>query len=293
MHKVIIPFICILLTLTACNSFDTSKINNLNDGEVQIIGHSGLGFHRWFPFNPYPSNSFTSIKKAIEEEQAEGIEVDVQMTKDGKFVLYHDNQLESMTAVQGCIADYESEDILLLNYQLGYPFDAFQSEKIISLKQLIDYYKSLNDFPLLHLDLRTSSDCLNNEESKLYRNRYVRELLKFLDKNEVPKAKVLFISTDKRIFTLFEKFNCPYPTSYEVTGDFEEDLEWAIAEGVKSFTVKPKILTKARSKAAHKAGISIVTFGAKSKSGNQKLLEFNPDAVQTDNLSALRDLLGR
>lgn len=293
MHKVIILFLSAILTLTACNGFDASKINNLNEGEVQVIGHAGLGFHRWFPFNPYPSNSFTSIKKAIEEEGAEGVEVDVQLTKDGEFLLYHDNMLESMTSVQGCIANYESKDILLLNYHLGYLFDAFQSEKIISLKQLIDYYKSLNDFPLLHLDLRTSSDCLSNEESELYRNRFVQELLKFLDKNEVPKAKVLLISTDKRIFTLFGKFNCPYPTSYEVTGDFEVDLEWAIEEGVKSLTVKPKILTKARSKAAHQAGISIVTFGAKSKSGNQKLLELNPDAVQTENLSALRDLLGK
>ncbi|MEX2380181.1 MAG: glycerophosphodiester phosphodiesterase, partial [Vicingaceae bacterium] len=283
----------VLLSFSACNSFDASKINNLNDGEVQIIGHAGLGFHRWFPFNPYPSNSFTSIKKAFEEEGAEGIEVDVQMTKDGGFVLYHDNKLESMTAVKGCVSNYNMDDILLLNYQLGYPFDAFQSEKIISFKQLINYLKSMEVFPLLHLDLRTSSDCLSNEESKLFRNRFVMELLKFLDNNEVPKEKMLLISTDKRIFTLFEKFNCPYPTSYEVTGDFEEDLEWAIAKEVKSFTVKPKILTQARSKAAHQAGISIVTFGAKSKSGNRKLLEFDPDAVQTDNLSALKNLLGK
>jgi glycerophosphoryl diester phosphodiesterase len=213
------------------------------------------------------------------------------MTKDLEFILYHDNKLESMTAVKGCISDYNADDILLLKYQLGYPFDAFQGEKIISFKQLIDYFKSQEEFPFLHLDLRTSSDCLIKEESELYRKRFVRELLSFLKANEVPEEKMLLINTDKRIFTLFERFNCPYPTSFEVTGDFKEDLAWAIEEKVMSFTVKPKILTKERSNAAHEAGISIVTFGAKSKSGNQKLLELNPDAVQTDNLSALKDLL--
>lgn len=291
MKKGLISFIIISLTILSCNSFEAESIDNLNDGKVQIIGHAGLGFHRWFPFNPFPSNSFTSLKKAIEEEGAEGIEVDVQMTKDLKFVLYHDNKLESMTAIKGCISNLNADEVLLLNYELGYPFDAFQAEKIISFKQLIDYFNSLEEFPYLHLDLRTSSDCLNNEESKLYRNRFVRELLKFLKTNKVPEEKMLLINTDKRIFTLFERFNCPYPTSYEVTGDFETDLRWAIENNVKSFTVKPKLLTQARSNAAHVAGISVVTFGAKSKSGNRKLLELNPDAVQTDNLDALRDLL--
>lgn len=288
------PLICLILLLSttvACNSFDASKIENLNKGKVQVIGHAGLGFHRWFPFNPYPSNSFTSIKKAIEEEKAEGVEVDLQMTDDWKFVLYHDNKLESMTTLNGCISSYKFDEIRLLNYQLGYPFDAFQNEKIISLQQLIDYFKSFDQFPLLQIDLRTSSVCLNREESKLYRSRFIRELINFLNAQEVPKEKILLISTDKRIFDLFEQFNCDYPTSYEVTGDFEEDLKWAIDNKVKSFTVKPKILTKERSKAAHEAGISVVTFGAKSKSGNRKLLKLDPDVVQTDNISALRELL--
>ena len=291
MPKPLIYLILLLSTTVACNNFDASKIENLNKGKVVVIGHAGLGFHRWFPFNPYPSNSFTSIKKAIEEEGAEGIEVDVQMTIDWKFVLYHDNRLESMSALNGCISNYKFEDVTLLNYQLGYPFDAFQNEKLISLQQLIEYFKSLSDFPYLQLDLRTSSECLNNEESKLYRSRFVRELTNFLNAQEVPKEKILLISTDKRVFDLFEQFNCDYPTSYEVTGDFEEDLNWAIDNKVKSFTVKPKILTKERSKAAHEAGISVVTFGAKSKSGNRKLLKLNPDVIQTDNLGALKSLL--
>lgn len=293
MKKRFFPLIAISLLFVSCSNFEAENIDNLNEGNVQIIGHAGLGFHRWFPFNPYPSNSFTSIKKAMEEEGAEGVEVDVQMTKDWEFVLYHDNKLESMTAIEGCIAQYELQEVALLNYQIGYPFDAFQAEKIIQLKQLIEYFKSFENFPHLQLDLRTAAECFTAEENELYRIRFTRELLALLKEKQVPKEKVLLISTDKRIFDLFKNLNASYPFSYEVTGDFEADLKWAIANGIQSLTVKPKILTKDRSKAAHEAGISVVTFGAKSKSGNRKLLELNPDAVQTDNLSALKDLLDK
>ena len=44
----------------------------------------------------YPENTMTAFEKAL-EMGANGIETDVQRTKDGKLVLFHDTTLERVT----------------------------------------------------------------------------------------------------------------------------------------------------------------------------------------------------
>ena len=56
-------------------------------------------------------------------------------------------------------------------------------------------------------------------------------------------------------------------------------------------TIKPKYLTTELSKKLHEEGVRVITFGARSKSGNKNLLLLNPDVIQTNNVSALVDLL--
>ena len=167
MNKVHQLAIAILSTfLFSCASFDSSKLDNL-DGKVQIIGHAGSGFASWFPFNPYPSNSLISIQNAL-DEGAEGIEVDLHMTSDKQFVLYHDGKLDSKTDQTGCLSDYTLEELKQIDYQLGFPFDLFHSEKLIGLEDLImELNKRGGDYDL-HLDLRHHSECHDDEWDKMW-----------------------------------------------------------------------------------------------------------------------------
>jgi len=104
MRKIIAIAFVFCFALISCYDFDASEIENLNDGEVLKIGHAGLGFHRWYPFNPLPSNSFKSVLSALEDFNSDGVEVDVQLSADNVFVLYHDRELNTKTNLKGCIA---------------------------------------------------------------------------------------------------------------------------------------------------------------------------------------------
>ena len=66
----------------------------------------------------YPENTMLSFRKGL-EMGANGIETDVQITKDGILVLFHDDTLERVTGKSGCIADYTYSQLLDLDVKNG------------------------------------------------------------------------------------------------------------------------------------------------------------------------------
>lgn len=291
MRKIIAIAFVFCFALISCYDFDASEIENLNDGEVLKIGHAGLGFHRWYPFNPLPSNSFKSVLSALEDFNSDGVEVDVQLSADNVFVLYHDRELNTKTNLKGCIAQKNWDELKTAKYKLGYPFDWFQNEKLITLDSLIDTIKRREVFPYLHLDLRTHSTCFNAKENSEFKFRFIHELHSFLNEKEVPEDRIFLIASDREVVSEVQAINSPYPIAYEITHKFSEGLEWAEDNGMQTIIVKRKLLTAEKTKRAHDKGIEIVTFSAKSKSGNRELLMLNPDMVQTDSIDALDELL--
>ncbi len=71
---------------------------------------------------------------------ATGIETDVQMTKDGVIVLFHDSGLERITENTGSISEYTYEE--LLSFDMGeYKGKEFKNEKIVTLDDFLKYFK--------------------------------------------------------------------------------------------------------------------------------------------------------
>ncbi len=297
--KVLRLFILFLLIVAAgynvflwTITFDKAQLQNNSNGAVEIIGHGGIGFNSWFPFKYFPSNSYGSLFKALNEYGADGVEIDLHLTADGQFVLFHDSKMENSTALSGCPSDRTLDELKATKYKLGAPFDWFHDERIIGFEELIDTLKKRETFPIIHLDIRNWSECNTTEENVEFESTLAKALITFLKFKEIPKEKVLLISLSQNFLQQLKKYDNPYPVSFEIVGREEDLLQWAIEYGVNSVTVKPRLLTKELSKNAHEAGIKVITFGAKSKSGNKKLLELNPDVIQTDNIPALQDLLG-
>ncbi|MFV0466428.1 MAG: glycerophosphodiester phosphodiesterase family protein [Lachnospiraceae bacterium] len=69
-----------------------------------------------------PENSFSAFQKAV--DAGYGIELDVQLTKDNKVVVFHDESLKRMCEKPGKIRNFTYEelcDLLLLNSDQGIP----------------------------------------------------------------------------------------------------------------------------------------------------------------------------
>ena len=66
----------------------------------------------------YPENTILSFDKGLEME-ANGIETDVQKTKDGVLVLFHDDTLDRVTGKSGCVADYTYQELMAFDVKKG------------------------------------------------------------------------------------------------------------------------------------------------------------------------------
>ncbi len=71
--------------------------------------HTKMYAHRGLHGNGVPENSLTAFKLA--RESGYGVELDVQMTRDGRLVVFHDGNLLRMCGVDGYLRDYTYEEL--------------------------------------------------------------------------------------------------------------------------------------------------------------------------------------
>ena len=73
-----------------------------------VLGHRGASGYA-------PENSLEAFAKAI-EQGADGIELDVQMTKDGEIVVIHDETIDRTSDGSGWVKDYTYEELCRFNF---------------------------------------------------------------------------------------------------------------------------------------------------------------------------------
>jgi glycerophosphoryl diester phosphodiesterase len=99
---------------------------------VMVIAHRGFS-------GAAPENTLAAFRKAV-EVGSDMVELDVQLSKDGKVVVIHDETLERTTTGQGKVADHTWEE--LKTYDAGSWFGSqFSSEKIPTLREVLDLAK--------------------------------------------------------------------------------------------------------------------------------------------------------
>jgi len=71
--------------------------------------------HRGFS-SVYPENSMEAIKEAIKYDYIDGIEIDIRMTKDKKFVLIHNRDINDVSNGFGNVSDYTLDELKELDF---------------------------------------------------------------------------------------------------------------------------------------------------------------------------------
>lgn len=74
---------------------------------MKIFAHRGFS-------GRYPQNTMLAFQKAL-ESGCDGIELDVQLTKDGVPVIIHDEYLDDLTDFKGFVRDYTYEQLKKCN----------------------------------------------------------------------------------------------------------------------------------------------------------------------------------
>ncbi|EWG13222.1 glycerophosphodiester phosphodiesterase family protein [Cytobacillus firmus] len=87
-----------------------------------ITGETCTAERIYEPEHSFLENTIPSMEAAF-EEGADVVELDIQLTKDGQFAVFHDWTLECRTNVKGNTRDYTMEELKKLDIGYGYTAD--------------------------------------------------------------------------------------------------------------------------------------------------------------------------
>ncbi len=81
--------------------------------DMKIFAHRGYS-------SLYPENTMIAFKKAY-EASSDGIELDVQLTKDGEVVIIHDEEVDRTTDKSGLVCEFTLKELKELNAGIKFP----------------------------------------------------------------------------------------------------------------------------------------------------------------------------
>jgi glycerophosphoryl diester phosphodiesterase len=122
---------------------------------MKIIAHRGASGHA-------PENSKTAMLKAL-EMNADGFEVDLQLTIDGEVVVIHDWMLERLTNGSGFVRDKTLAELKALESGKWFEDGRF-SETILTLEELLEIIPSDK---ILNLEIKVLLGEKNGIEDKI------------------------------------------------------------------------------------------------------------------------------
>ncbi len=117
--------------------------SQFKDEKLFVYGHRGIP-------SLMPENTIVSFKKAV-EVGIDGIELDVQITKDNILVVHHDPHLERLTGKQTQISSLNYEELKNIDARgNGFPNLDFQQ-----IPTLEDVLKSLPDDIIINIEIKS------------------------------------------------------------------------------------------------------------------------------------------
>ena len=112
-------------------------------GKTEIYAHRGASAYT-------PENTLPAFILAM-KQKADGIELDVQLTKDGEIVVIHDETINRTSNGKGAVRDYTLEE--LKQFSFHYKFDDYKGVQIPTLREVFDAIKESD--MMINIELKT------------------------------------------------------------------------------------------------------------------------------------------
>jgi len=264
MRKLLLHSILVIVVF-ACKK-DSFDVVNLNGNRITVLGHAGMGIDK-----NYPMNSLESVLACL-SLGADGTEMDVQMTKDGVLVAYHDEHLETNTNGLGKIYEQNWSDISNLRFRYP-PFTDYKLQKIEDI---------LANIPNQERYV-FSFDCKNYkpDTSQAYHEQFETALFDLIDQFDLGSR----CNFENRRIDLLKSLKEARPTlNLYVYSHFERAFDVALAYNLKGIILPVTDITQEQVALAHKNNLWVCVFNTLTKEKNLDAFHKNVDIVQTDRM---------
>lgn len=140
-----------------------------------ILCHRGIQ-------NYYPENTLGSINEALSSEKYDGVELDINLTKDNKWIIYHDSNLLRLNSINEDVSNINFSDINKIEWKGNHflvnllsELSSIKTNKILNIEIKPKYSNSKNYQQLLNI--------LSNFHFKYFLSSFDYNWLDWVNKN--------------------------------------------------------------------------------------------------------------
>ena len=220
----------------------------------------------------FDENTMIAFKKAI-EYKADGIETDVQLSKDNVPVIIHDETLDRTTDGKGYVKDYTLDELKSLRTKNG--------GEIPTLKELLELVADSN-LEVLNLELKNSIfpyEGLEEKVLKMIYNYNLKEKIIISSFNHLSLVKVRKLDKEIRLGALTDSTLANVP------------------KYLKDISVQcyhpcfPSILNEEYMREIKEAGIIVNPYTVNEEEHMKMVMKFKVDSIITNEVERLYKLL--
>lgn len=188
---------------------DSLSISSHTSHQPLMIAHRGLS-------GIAPQNSIPAVKKAIEYGY-DGCEFDIHTTKDGKWVVIHNDTVDSMTDGEGKVADFTLEQIRKLRLDSGNAIEQYENLQVPTLEEVLEIIAESEITPVI--------------EIKNCDTEYLPDVKKLLEKYKLTERAEI-ISFEREYLEQYRKLDSSAQMMLLTSVITEDDVNWCVENGV-------------------------------------------------------------
>ncbi len=230
----------------------------------EVWAHRGAsGWDRQYA----PENTMPAFRKAV-EMGADGIEFDVQLTKDREIVICHDERIDRTSRKQGWIKDFTLLELKKIDF--GKPHVEYGFVEIPTLRELLEFLKPLDI--KINIELKTGViyyDGLEQKTADMVKEFGMEDRVIYSSFNHYSLEKLKAHDHDVRIGLLMGK-------------DFVRVPEDTTRLDVCAVHPPESILTKEYVEHCHVHGIKVHTWTVDNPARMREIIAMGVDAFITD-----------
>ncbi len=229
---------------------------------MKIYGHRGYS-------GRYPENTMLAFQKAV-EAGADGVEMDVQLSRDGAVVIMHDETLDRTTDGTGYVKDHTLAELKKLNATKTFA-GKFDKQEIPTFQEFCDWLKGTEI--VANVELKNSVIYYPELEKKcidIIRTAGVEKRIIFSSFNHATLFKVKELAPDIPVGALMENTELTYAGFY------------CKQFGFRYYHPDGSLLTAETVKECKEHGIGLNVWTVNDLNTFEKMVEWDIDGVITN-----------
>lgn len=240
-------------------------ITKNNEKKMLIIAHQGAS-------SIAPPNTLKAFRKAI-ELNADFIEFDLHLSRDGEIVVIHDSNTLNTTGYDGLVNQMTLRELKQLN--------AGEGEKIPTISELI----------------KTTKGKINLQP-EIKASGLTQDLINILSKSALLESSIVSCFEIEELLKIKELepmlrlgYLIPKPLTYK--RKVKKYLQKAIDNEFYAIHPYHRVVDRDFVEYAHENGLKVNVWTVNDKDIMIKLIELGVDGIMTDNIALLSQILGR